>query len=688
MLPPLFLWMKAPLIRLLIPLIAGILLQWHDHFSLFFLQATLLVSLGGMLLFFLFPVQSKYKFSYFIGISTNLFIACAGSILIRVNDIRNSPYWIGNVQHKNDLICVTLEGAVEEKPNSYKGLAAVNYLYDQKIGRPLRGYIIIYFEKKPAALRLTYGSRLIFNKFPQTIQNTGNPGSFNEARFYLFQSVTHRVFLTSADYVVLQKNKVRFLQQFIIDCRQWVLSSLQKNIHGIKELGLAEALLVGYKYDLDHSLVQAYAKTGVVHIIAISGMHLALIYGMLVWLTGMLKKITWLRVLIILMGLWLFTLMAGAQASVVRSCVMFTCLAMGSLLKKKLSVYNTLALSAFLLLCYNPFWLWDVGFQLSYTAVVSIVIFYRKIYRRIFLQNRLLDAVWKTMAVSIAAQIVTTPVSLYYFHQFPVLFLVTNLVAVPLSGIILFGEIILCACSWYGAAAQFGGHAVSLLIGWMNNYIERIDKVSFAAWSGISISMLQVMLMFLFIFLLYNWLTKLNKAYLFWSLFTGFIIMANKSFDTISAEKQQKIIVYDIPKHSALEIISGRTCAFICDVDLVNNQSLLNFHITPSRMLHKITKETRILDGNDITFKGKHLAFLDRTFLNYTDTTRKRFDLVIFSNKTKNSMLQFNSWFHIRLVILDSSIPSWKANQWKKECDALRIPYYDVVEKGAFVMNL
>ena len=195
------------------------------------------------------------------------------------------------------------------------------------------------------------------------------------------------------------------------------------NIKGDKELGLAEALLIGYKDDLDKTLVQSYTNTGVVHIIAISGLHLGLIYWLLVQLLKPLQRrkyMKWLRPVIIILGLWLFSLLAGAQPSILRSAVMFTCIVIGETIAKKTSIYNSLALSAFGLLCWNPYWLWDVGFQLSYSAVLSIIIFMRPVYNLLYVKNKILDFFWKINAVTIAAQILTLPLSIYHFHQFPV----------------------------------------------------------------------------------------------------------------------------------------------------------------------------------------------------------------------------------------------------------------------------
>jgi competence protein ComEC len=210
-------------------------------------------------------------------------------------------------------------------------------------------------------------------------------------------------------------------------------------------------LLIGYKDDLDKTLVQSYSNTGVVHVIAISGLHLGLIYWLLLKLFWPLQKrrdLKWLRPILIIAGLWLFSLLAGMQPSVIRSAVMFTCIVLGETWTRKSSIYNTLAFSAFLLLFINPYWLWDVGFQLSYIAVLSIVIFMQPIYNWFYIKNKALDFIWKLNAVTLAAQILTVPVSIYHFHQFPLSFMFTNFVAVPLSSLILLGEIVLCVVSF------------------------------------------------------------------------------------------------------------------------------------------------------------------------------------------------------------------------------------------------
>jgi competence protein ComEC len=212
--------------------------------------------------------------------------------------------------------------------------------------------------------------------------------------------------------------------------------------------------------------------------------------------------------------------------------LMFTCIAFGEVLNKKSSIYNTLALSAFILLCINPFWLWDVGFQLSYSAVLSIIVFFRPIYNWFYIKNKIADWLWKLNALTLAAQVLTLPISIYHFHQFPVLFLLANLVAVPLSSAIVIGEIILIVSSIISPLAKVFGWILQKLIAAMNFYVERLDTVSFAVWNNLSISFVQAAFLLGFIACIGYWLMekqpKVVRAALVCLL--GFIVLRSVSF--------------------------------------------------------------------------------------------------------------------------------------------------------------
>ena len=687
-------WKKNPFVKLLLSLIAGIIIQWNFQINSTAWWIVLLIALLTIAGFFFIPFFSRYRLGFISGIAAFILFLSVGALLAWHKDIRNNDRWLGNFYNEKDGLIVTLVEPPVEKTKSIKANATLTYLLQSGKLIPVEGKIILYF-KKDSLLQLAYGSQVIFKKPLQEIKNSGNPGGFDYKRYALFQGITHQVYLKPEEFIVLNEKKENWFNKFIYTSREKVLTILRNNIKGEKELGLAEALLIGYKDDLDQSLVQSYTNTGVVHIIAISGLHLGLIY----WLLGLIfkplkkrKSISWLRPVFIITGLWLFSILAGAQPSILRSAVMFTCIVFGETLSKKTSIYNTMALSAFILLCINPYWLWDVGFQLSYAAVLSIIIFMQPVYNWFYIKNKLLDGIWKLNAVTIAAQILTVPLSIYHFHQFPVYFILTNFLAVPLSSAIVLGEILLCAIFFIPFIALLIGKLLAWFIWLMNTYIQKIELLPFSLWDSLQITILQAILLFLLATGISYWLMEKSKAALKLGLFAllGFIALRSSSF--IQANQQQKIIVYNVPQKRAIDIIDGRNYSFVGDSDLLANDFLRNFHLKPSRILYRMnevkTIPGQLVTDNYINYNGRHILLVDKTISFATQVNKPIIDLLVISKNPKIYMAKLAQTLDIKQVVFDGSVPAWKTKYWKKDCDSLHIPWHDVTIKGAFEMKL
>ena len=690
-----YLWKKAPFVRLLIALMAGIVLQWHWQTGT---VPWTMILISGIILsssFFFLPFFRRYKLGFLNGIATFSVFLALGGLLAWQEDIRHHDQWLGKLYNPGDAIIVRLDEPLVEKTKSLKANAVVTHLVHNDSSWQAKGKIIIYFKKDSLLQRLSYGSHILFKKPLQEIKNSGNPGGFDYKRYCLFQGITHQVYLKENEFEILDSKKKKWLPAFIFRAREWVIDILRSNIKGDKELGLAEALLIGYKDDLDQSLVQSYTNTGVVHVIAISGLHLGLIYWLLVQLLKSLqknKKLRWLRPILIITGLWLFSLLAGAQPSVLRSALMFTCIVLGEGYTKRTSIFNTLSLSAFILLCINPYWLWDVGFQLSYAAVLSIIIFMRPIYNWFYFRNKAIDFLWKLNAVTLAAQILTIPISIYHFHQFPNYFLLTNFVAVPLSSLILIGEIVLCIISFLPAVALFVGNILHWLIWAMNSYIERVEAIHFSLWDGLQISIPQAVLLIAAVAAMSYWLMEHSGKALTWGLLSLLGFFALRSWSFIVSDQQQKIIVYNVPQKQAIDFISGREYFFYGDSSLLADDFARNFHLKPSRILYRIKpagnisafiKKERLFQ-----YRSKKILLLDNS-INYEPVEEKQtLDLLVIS---KNPKLYINSLlnsFVVRQVVIDGSNSSRRADLWKKDCDSLGIPCHNVTTEGAFVMNL
>jgi competence protein ComEC len=677
-----FWWTPAPFLRLLFSLISGILLGWHLALPAPVWMTAVAICFAAPLFYSLFPVAQQFRLRQIAGIFLLLLPLCLGGWLVAHHDVRNNKAWFAHHYNKETALVVVLSEAPVAKPRSYKATAQVQYFIQGKKAVPAKGSIILYFKKEAAAPPLAYGTRLLVRKPVQPVQNSGNPGAFDYKRYCLFGGITHQVFLAAPDFRVVNKGSGAAFTGFIIRSRLAIVAVLRKYIGGHQEQGLAEALLIGYKDDLDKSLVQAYSNTGVVHVIAISGLHLGIVYLLL---AGLLKPMgnrsKLLRFFIIMLGLWGFAFLAGAQPSVLRSAVMFSCIALGELMARKSAVLNTLALSAFGLLCYNPFWLWDLGFQLSYAAVASILVFYKPLYRQLYFPNKAVDWVWQLVALTLTAQVFTLPISLYHFHQFPVLFLATNLLAVPLSSLILLGEILLCLLWWLPAAAAPLGHALETLIRFMNAYVLRLDGLPLALWDGFFLSSMQVVLLYIILGCAGYWLLEKRKKALFLSLSFLLLFTMLRSFYLLKAQGQQQLIVYNISKHSAADFICGRNVLFRGDASLLQESFEQKFHLKPARISLQAKNITAV--AAPILQAGtKKIAF-------YTGQADRLFDLadvVVVSGKGVPPKPGHFNKSSIQ-VVLDATVPFYRSAQWRRLCSTVGWPLHDVKEKGAFVMK-
>jgi competence protein ComEC len=318
--------------------------------------------------------------------------------------------------------------------------------------------------------------------------------------------------------------------------------------------------------------------------------------------------------------------------------------------------------------------------------VLSILLFYKPIYHWLYFPNKIVDAIWKLVAVSIAAQILTLPISVYYFHQFPIIFLISNIVAVPLSSLILIGEILLCCLAWFPVVATVIGQLLFYLLQGMNTFVERLDALPFAVWQNLSLSPIQTFLLYLFIAAIAVWLLEEKRKAVWIGLGSLLLFSCLRTSSFLKAGQQQELIVYNIPKHSAIDIIQGRDLTFIGDAAFVEDDFLRNFHLQPSRVQHRI-KNIAVNDSTKLfSLNGKRIVLLD-TAVQFNAINKPQIDVLILSRNPKLYLKALAATCNIKQLVLDGSVPRWKASLWKKDAAELHIPCYDVSEKGAFVMN-
>ncbi len=509
-------WKEAPFIRLLVPLLAGILLQFFFPITKSLNGLILICCALALILSLFVPLDSLFGWSWMVGLAVNATFLVLGRLLIVCHgDTPVSGYFQNQIPGKYSLIA-GLDADPVRKSGSFKTISTVRYLCDANYCYREREKIFIYFMGSGLPAGLAAGTVIIFNKSPLPIKNSASLTGFDYRHYCRMKHIYSQVFLRQSDYRVLGEEKENQVGLALISWRRKLLGILGKYIPGKEENGLLEALMMGYTNDLDRELLQSYSDTGVVHIIAISGLHLTLIYQILQLLLQRIngqKSGKWAKLIILLGSLWTFSFLSGASPSVIRSAVMFSILLLARNLSRESIVFNTLASSAFLLLCFDPFWLWDTGFQLSYSAVLSLVIFMRPIHGLIHLRNKWLSFLWSSACVSLAAQVLTTPISIYYFHRFPNYFLFCNLLAVPLSSIILAGGILLCFFSFFPLLARGIGWVLIKLIDLLDGFVQYLSHLPGAVTNQLNINIPQVILEYLLIYCMFRFFNKAEKKW-------------------------------------------------------------------------------------------------------------------------------------------------------------------------------
>lgn len=589
---------------------------------------------------------------------------------------------------------VSLDEPLQDKSRSRRTVAGIHALIHNGQLLPVEGKLLLYFRNDSAAARLACGDAVLLCATLQPVVTSGNPGAFDYRQYCAYRQLYYQANVEPGRWKRTAVYKATVIDQYLLRGRNWCVRTLQRYIGRGPEAALAAALLIGYRYDLDKGTVQAYTNAGVVHIIAISGMHLALIYATLLWLLqwGPANRFSdTLRAVIIITLLWVFSLIAGAAASILRAAVMFSIIAAGRLLLKRYTnTYNTLAASAFLLLCFDPWLLLDAGFQLSYTAILGILLCYRPLYDLWKIRYNWPDKLWQATAVTLAAQALTLPVCLYYFHQFPNLFLPANLLVVVLSTIILYMLILLLLLSPVPVAAHYTGIAVKFLITCMNRIALFIEQLPYAVTSHIYMPLYAVCCAYLLMAaLLAVWLGRRRQGCiaalavcLAWS-----VLFAA---DTILCQRRRQAVIYNVPGHTAIDIMAESRVQFAGDTTLLRDSLLRERYLVPARMQYRVS--TGLLpmvrqQGGFIRMGNKRLVIVDSTWRAFVPGKKFYADYILLSHRPKLSITQLKDMFVFKMIIFDASNPLWQIQQWKNDCSALTLRCFSVPDQGAYLIN-
>ena len=684
---------SAPFARILPPFTVGILLQMQVPEQEPLLPLTLLASSLALGLLSRWTGTGMRDAILVKGASMQLLLCTLGMVDLRLHDMRNRMPPVGQLLPSDTGRWILVVSEPPEERNAYHRTFAETWRSDGDSDYLYAGRCLLYFRKQEGVSPPAFGTRLMTVHPPSPILNKGNPGGFDAQAYYHRQGIAMNLFLDADDWIALPGLDRNRLEQWAFGMRDRMLGILQENIRDPDAIGIAEALLIGYRGHLDRTVADAYAGTGVIHIIAISGLHIGMIYAAMTMLAGLVLGRTAAdryRPLIVIPFIWLFGFMTGSGASVMRSVCMFSMVGLGkALLGRRGRPVNTLCATAFLLLAYHPQWIADIGFQLSFAAVAGIMVYHPSFSTLPGFENKLLRHLWDMVAMTLAAQLLTTPLILHHFGRFPLLFLFTNLVTVPLSSLVLFAEILLCLVAPLQAAAKWTGGRIEAAILWMNEYVADMDAIPNATLEGMTTSATSTVLLYGFVVSLTMALRRPAGRWILATLSCMSLFASNRAWEAAQHERQRILVVPHQKAVTSLFLGAGRkgtwhlsdTAAYAGLKEMMSRHEE-RFGIREVDTLTMPASGTLLVewDGRSILLLGR-----DAPHSPVKDVPEP--DLVILSQNTRADPV---AWFQAtgcKEWVADGSNSLWKIQEWKSLVAGLPLRLHPTSELGAFVLQ-
>ena len=698
---------RYPFIRLTIPLIVGIVLalllpmpQWVG-WSLLGLSAVCFV---------VFKHIPKYNIALATGISVNVFLIATGFLLASFNVDGEAKDTLAG--YKGFVI-----GEVADDPkikeNNVSIEINVSAIRDGDEWIETSGRTLLYLEKDSASMLLRTGDRIVFSPELSGIENKGNPEEFDYRKYLAYNMIFSSDYLAGDDWRLVDDEAVGFRPK---------LSRLRMKLVGLlrdfglsdDELGVMSAMTMGYSDILSDEIRHAYSSAGAMHILAVSGLHVGIIYGIIVFLLSFIKndKLNWLKVLITITLIWLYALFTGLSPSVSRASLMFSLMSLGKLQKNSPGSLNAVFASMFILLVINPYNLVNIGFQLSYSAVIGIIILQPRLYAIFEVKNKFLDWIWSLTTVSVAAQLATMPLCFYYFHQFSNYFLLTNYVMIPISTIAIWTCFIFFAVSWIPYISTAVAYCLSWLAKAMNYACLTIEGLPFSTAQDIYIDIPQMILLFAIIvlFVTFFFFTK-RYRHLFAAVAMCVILAATNLWQSVEASSQKTLVVYNISKTTAINIIDGTDNIMFANLDSIQPEKIeftaknnwlkkgldrekyVNLSSGKENLLSTITA----IDNRKVFFKHKFIDYdglrlyvLDDNFMPIDDESCGKVDAdyVVLADSPYVTLEEVAEHFNFKKIIIASSNSISRCESWDAEKVALGYDVHDVRNDGAFIVTI
>jgi competence protein ComEC len=668
------------IIKLTFCLVIGILIGYFTSIGLtafVFISIALLVILG----IGLFLSNLQYKQSIWFGIIAYLATITLGGLTIKVHEQSSwkNHYTKHTTIGNENVPLISFRIREVLKSGNYYDKYVIDIL---KINNTkVSGKSLLNIEKDTLFNKLNVDDILIAKTQFKDLISPLNPHQFNYKSYLKKKHIYHQLFIENTELLKVESND-NTIFGLASQLREKINTKLKRYNFKNDELAIINALLLGQRQDVSKDIYDSYTKAGAIHILAVSGLHVGII---LLLLHFVLKPIEYFKhgkvykTIILVLILWSFAIIAGLSASVVRAVSMFTIVAIAMNLNRPTNVFNTLAISMFFLLLFKPTFIFDVGFQLSYLAVFAIVIIQPMLYSLWHPKIKFFKFLWGIFTVTLAAQFGIIPISLFYFHQFPGLFFVSNLVIIPFLGTILGFGIIVIGLALLNILPEFLASTYGSIIGLMNTFVGWISNQESFLFKNISFNIEHVLISYLLLILIINFIKQKTYRSVIYLLIA--ILFSQGYFIYDSYKSNSKIFVIF---HKSRYSIIGFKNKNQLNLHHNLNDSILKYDkvITNYKVGEHITKIKQDSIQSVYQLKTNKILVIDSIGVYNVKTFTP--DIILLRNSPKINLKRLIDSLHPKLIISDGSNYKSYQERWAKTCDVQKIPFHQTSKKGAY----
>ncbi|QXP77650.1 MULTISPECIES: ComEC/Rec2 family competence protein [Winogradskyella] len=669
------------IIQLTICLVAGILAAHYfvlNFYVFLYLSIGLTVCIG----FYAFLIRHKINHSALFTILTYLCIICIGITTYNLQNDKLRPRHYTHHNFNNSVSNITFQIKERLKPDLYndKYIVSIKTVNDKKT----IGLLLINIKRDSIIKPYNVDDLFYTSTTLKTIQKPLNPYQFDYNKYLEFQQVYHQLYLNSTNILQLSNSKHTIYGHADL-LRTKINSKLIEAGFKDDALSIMNALLLGQRQTIDKTIYSNYVNSGTVHILAVSGLHIGIILIILNYLFKpllYLKYGYYIRPFILIIIMCSFAIIAGLKPSVTRAVLMFSIITIARHFERGTNIYNTLVISAFLILLFKPNFLFSVGFQMSYLAVLGIVSIQPKIYNLWRPKYKLTNKIWQIFTVTLAAQAGVVPISLFYFHQFPGLFFISNLVVIPFLGFILGLGMIIIALALLNITHHYIVVIYSFIIDCLNNFIAWVAQFESFLLRDISFTISQVIVSYLII-------TALVQVYKYrnfkWTTISLILIIGLQSICFFNHYKTQNnaFIIFNKSRYTILGQKQNRTLNINHNLDSIqynNNQAITYYKVGESitiinndslQNLYQYNKKTILVIDSLAVYKG--ITFQP--------------DYILLRNSPRLNLNRASDSLKPKYIIADASNYKSYVKRWKETCRHKKIPFHQTNEKGAFILK-